>query len=272
MTVALSDPSVAAGLALANTEGKIDLLREGGKTAARRRSRPRASGEAPSVERLPVVLALTPDAERTVEHLLFGRAAVLEPRASAAEADELEQEVHGRPRRRPSSSRPISPASPPPTAPASAPCGVRVAGLARDAQQRQELLALGVDEIVEPTDSEQAFLAALRGRVDRESLRRRALPSRSRGAAARAPARRETSGSVLAVIGSKGAPGASECAASLAALGRRALAVRPRRARRARRRARPPARRRSPAGLAARTRPRRGRRAMARSASCSSAG
>jgi Flp pilus assembly protein CpaB len=35
VTVALSDPSLAAGLALANTEGKIDLLREGatGSTA-----------------------------------------------------------------------------------------------------------------------------------------------------------------------------------------------------------------------------------------------
>jgi Flp pilus assembly protein CpaB len=31
VTVALSDPSLAAGLALANTEGKIDLLREGGR-------------------------------------------------------------------------------------------------------------------------------------------------------------------------------------------------------------------------------------------------
>ena len=31
VTVALSNPSLAAGLALANTEGKIDLLREGGK-------------------------------------------------------------------------------------------------------------------------------------------------------------------------------------------------------------------------------------------------
>jgi Flp pilus assembly protein CpaB len=29
VTVALSDPSLAAGLALANTEGKVDLLREG---------------------------------------------------------------------------------------------------------------------------------------------------------------------------------------------------------------------------------------------------
>ena len=31
VTVALSDPSAAAALALANSEGKIDLLREGGK-------------------------------------------------------------------------------------------------------------------------------------------------------------------------------------------------------------------------------------------------
>jgi len=33
VTVALSDPSLAAGLALANTEGKIDLLREGGSAS-----------------------------------------------------------------------------------------------------------------------------------------------------------------------------------------------------------------------------------------------
>jgi Flp pilus assembly protein CpaB len=34
VTVALPDPSVAAGLALANTEGKIDLLREGARGRA----------------------------------------------------------------------------------------------------------------------------------------------------------------------------------------------------------------------------------------------
>jgi Flp pilus assembly protein CpaB len=33
VTVALSDPSAAAALALANSEGKIDLLREGGKSS-----------------------------------------------------------------------------------------------------------------------------------------------------------------------------------------------------------------------------------------------
>ena len=45
------------------------------------------------MERLPILLALTPDAERAVEHLVFGREAVLEARSSAAEADELEREV-----------------------------------------------------------------------------------------------------------------------------------------------------------------------------------
>lgn len=34
VTVALPDPGLAAGLALANTEGKIDLLREGGRSAS----------------------------------------------------------------------------------------------------------------------------------------------------------------------------------------------------------------------------------------------
>jgi hypothetical protein len=45
------------------------------------------------VERLPVVLALSPVAERAVERFLFGRTALVEPRASAPDADELEREA-----------------------------------------------------------------------------------------------------------------------------------------------------------------------------------
>ena len=169
-----------------------------------------------SVERLPVVLALTPVAERAVEHLLFGRGAVLEPRASASEADELEQEVL------------LAEAagvllSPDLSGLTAAHCarvragGVRIAGLARDSRERQELLALGVDEVVEPTDSEQAFLAAFKGPASEDVE----APAPSEPIV-EAPARHTSAdagkGSVLAVIGSKGAPGSSECAASLAAL------------------------------------------------------
>ncbi|HEU6443756.1 MAG TPA: hypothetical protein VFL61_01725 [Gaiellaceae bacterium] len=177
------------------------------------------------MQRLPVVLGLTPDAERAVEHLLFGRGAVLEPRASAAEADELEQEVL----LAETAAVLLSPDLAGLTAAHCAlvrACGARIAGLARDARERQELLALGVDEVVEPTDSEHAFLAALQVQVDGSTLQGQAdgearAPAPSEPVVAARPRRASADvekGSVLAVIGSKGAPGASECAASLAAL------------------------------------------------------
>ncbi len=168
------------------------------------------------MERVPVVLALTPVAERGVEHLLFGRDAVVEPRASAAEADELEHAV-------PLAAAAAVLVSPDLAGLTAAHCarvrarGLNLVGLARDAGERQELLALGVDEVVEPGDSEDAFLAALRGRAGEEA----AAPASSEPAdlpAALAPD--DVTGNLLAVIGSKGGPGASECAASLAALAR----------------------------------------------------
>ena len=74
--------------------------------------------------------------------------------------------------------------------------------------------ALGVDEVVEPDDSEDAFLAALRGPTAEEADGARgAEPAEVPGALLAY----DGAGSVLAVIGNK-APGASECAASLAAL------------------------------------------------------
>ena len=165
------------------------------------------------MERLPVVLALTPVAERAVEHLLFGPAAVLEPRASAADADELERATI------------LAEAavllSPDLSGLTAAHCarvrarGVRITGLAGDPRERQELHALGVDEVVEPDDSEEAFLAALRGPT-REEVEAPVVPEPTRSPVN--PSRDEGSGSVLAVVGSKGTPGASECAASLAAL------------------------------------------------------
>ena len=168
------------------------------------------------MERLPVVLALTPVAERAVEHLLFGRGAVLEPRASAAEADELEQEVLLAEAVCVLLSPDLSGLTAAHCARVRA-CGARITGLARDAQERQELLALGVDDVVEPTDSEQAILAALQGPAGEEA-EANAPPEPVVEARPRPPSADAGKGSVLAVIGGKGAPGASECAASLAAL------------------------------------------------------
>ena len=174
------------------------------------------------MERLPVVLALTPVAERAVEHLLFGRAAVLEPRASAAEADELEQEVRAAEAEVVLLSPDLSGLTAAHCARARA-CGARVVGLALDGGQRQELLALGVDEVVEPGAPAEAVLAALRGRSqgatsDEDAERGAAAAGEAPAARSQASAPDEAEGSVLAVVGSKGAPGASECAASLAAL------------------------------------------------------
>jgi Flp pilus assembly CpaE family ATPase len=168
------------------------------------------------MERLPVVLALTPVAERAVEHLLFGRAAVLEPRASAAEADELEQEVLVADAGAVLLSPDLSGLTAAHCASARA-CGTRVIGLALDAGQRQELLALGVDDLVEPTTAAEVVLAALRGRARDETETVEPLETKRPAEQLRAEAE-QAEGSVLAVIGSKGAPGASECAASLAAL------------------------------------------------------
>ena len=120
------------------------------------------------MERVPVVLALTPVAERAVEHLLFGRDAAVEPRASAGEADELEHAV-------PLAAATAVLVSPDLSGLTAAhcarvrACGLNVVGLARDSRERQELLALGVDDVVEPGDSEEAFLAALRGREGEEA-------------------------------------------------------------------------------------------------------
>jgi hypothetical protein len=171
------------------------------------------------MERLPVVLALTPITERAVEHLLFGCAAVLEPRASAAEADELEQEVLATEADLVLLSPDLSGLTAAHCARARA-CGARIIGVALDDGQRQELLALGADDIVEPSAPTDVILAALRGRAPNDTA-----PAREREAASsdppapkpHAPAREEAEGSVLAVIGTKGTPGASECAASLAA-------------------------------------------------------
>jgi len=163
------------------------------------------------VERLPILLALTPDAERAVEHLVFGREAVLEARASAADADELEREVA----LCEAATVLVSPDLSGLTAGHCARVrarGVRVAGLAKDSRERQQLLALGVDEIVEPTDSEHAFVTALRGPFDESAsdVPEPEVPEQF--------SEDDRSGGVVAVIGGKGAPGASECAASLAAL------------------------------------------------------
>jgi Flp pilus assembly CpaE family ATPase len=92
--------------------------------------------------------------------------------------------------------------------------GVRLVGLALDEHEREALAALSVDEMIDSTVSQDALLTAIRGTV------REARPAAVTPAPV-GPERRDDAGSILAVVGAKGAPGASECAASLAALAAR---------------------------------------------------
>ena len=99
------------------------------------------------------------------------------------------------------SSHPTCPASRPRTAPACvlAESVSRVLPATRGSGSK---LALGVDEVVEPTDSDDAFVTALRGPVEVPpgEVREPDVPPD-------VSAEDFRSGGVLAVIGSKGAPG-----------------------------------------------------------------
>ena len=158
-----------------------------------------------------VVLALTPVAEQAIEALLFGPEAPLEPRASIAEADELESEATLVDAEAVLLSPGLSGLSAGHCARVRA-RGLRLIGLALDAREREALAALGVDEIATPNGSADELLVAIRG--DNDTLADLKLPTAPRDAADS----KRAGGNLLAVVGSKGAPGASECAASLAAL------------------------------------------------------
>jgi Flp pilus assembly CpaE family ATPase len=159
-----------------------------------------------SEQRPAVVLALTPVAERAIEPLLFGPQAVVEPRASVGEADELEHQVGPH-----VEALLVSPDLSGLTAAHCARArarGARIVGIALDDHDRQALAALAVDETVDATADADALRRAFRSTP--------MIVTAERAPAASDPERRD--GSVVAVIGSKGAPGTSECAASLAAL------------------------------------------------------
>ena len=157
-----------------------------------------------------VVLALTPLAERHVESLLFDTDAPLELLASALEADELLDTVR---QHRPDAVL-LSPDLPGLSA---AHCermraaGARLVGLAVEEREHRALDALAVEAQIDGSIAHDELLTALRGGAADDQ------PALASASAAR-PERGESHGSLLAVIGGKGAPGASECAASLAAL------------------------------------------------------
>jgi MinD-like ATPase involved in chromosome partitioning or flagellar assembly len=163
-----------------------------------------------------VVLALSPLSEREIEGLLFDNDTPLELAASVLEADELlrtVQEEHGV--EAVLLSPELSGLSP-------AHCervratGARLVGVALDQHERELLDTLEVDTSIDSTVTREELLNAIRGQAT-TAEESRPMPA----PAPVGPEHRRKQGTIVAVIGEKGAPGSSECAASLAALATR---------------------------------------------------
>lgn len=155
------------------------------------------------------LLALTPIAERAIEGLLFDDQTPVVLASSVAEADEMEREAG-------ESNATAALVSPQLSGLTAGHCarsraaGLRLIGLALDDRDRDALHAIGIDRILTSDASPEELADALRDDRPPESRASRRQPDDQAADLYRSDA-------VLAVIGSKGAPGASECAASLAA-------------------------------------------------------
>lgn len=156
-----------------------------------------------------VVLALSPIAERQIEPLLFGEQALLEPVASASEADELERLSCEQDARAVLLSPGLSGLTTGHVERVRA-TGLRVIGVALDEREQHALAAFSVDHVVAADSAPDAFLSVIHAKPGRPAA---VLP-----VVRRKQAREDGQGTMLAVVGSKGAPGASECAASLGAI------------------------------------------------------
>lgn len=162
-----------------------------------------------------MLLALSPAAEHAVERLLFAEPAPLGLVASALGAAELERlAVEHEP-----DAILLSPDLPG----LSAACCARLrsdgcflVGLSLDESSASALAAFGVDTVLGPEIDRERLRTAITGGIsgpppgDATDVRSESGPIARRYGAAE--------GTTLAVVGGRGAPGASECAASLAAL------------------------------------------------------
>jgi len=165
-------------------------------------------------ERPRVLLALSPSVERTVEQLLFTEQTRFALVASALEAAELERLAD---EHKPDTIL-LSPDLPGLTAARCAQLrarGLRLVGLALDERSASVLGALAVDAIIDADIDAAPLAAALTGSAAGSDVQTEARPQAGDRLSRD---RREAGGTIVAVVGSRGAPGASECALSLAAL------------------------------------------------------
>jgi hypothetical protein len=158
-----------------------------------------------------LLLGVTPLAERQIEEQLFGPEQSVAVVGSATDARELLALAE----RRHANAVLLAAELPALDAGACARLrsyGLRLLGLALDEQNAQTLEAFGLDQILRPpltaSDVADACVDTQLAAAEPEAppVHRESKPRRSR------------SGSVLAVVAASGSPGASECAASLAAL------------------------------------------------------
>jgi Flp pilus assembly CpaE family ATPase len=156
-----------------------------------------------------VVLAISPPAERRLEGLLFGSDAPLQLLATALDAEELLEKVQAHQPDAVLLSPDLSGLTPAHSERVRA-AGSRLIGVAIAARDEHALDELAADSTIDPSVSRDALLDVLRGSGDPAPEPTPAPPA--------AANRKEHGGSLVAVVGSKGAPGSSECAASLAAL------------------------------------------------------
>lgn len=158
-----------------------------------------------------LLLGVTPLAERQIEEQLFGAEHSVAVVGSAADARELLALAE----RRQADAVLLAAELPALDAGGCArlrSCGLRLLGLALDEQNAQTLEAFGVDQILRPPLSAREIADAC---ADEQPRTVEPQPRRSR---TESKPVRSRSGSVLAVVAAGGSPGASECAASLAAL------------------------------------------------------
>lgn len=168
-----------------------------------------------------LVLALTPLAERQIEPLIFDAEAPVRLLSSVVEADELPAAVSEQHPDAVLISPELSGLTP-------AHCervrasGARLVGLALDERERKTLSGLGVETTIDADVAPQELLDALEHtEVERPTV----TIAKSSGVSSAPPQRSEDRGSIVAVLGVRGAPGASELACGLAALASRRWAT-----------------------------------------------
>ena len=167
-----------------------------------------------------VIAALTPPAEDAIADAIFAATAPYVLRASLVEADELEAHAA----ESAACAVLVSPDLPGLTPGHCARLrglGFRLVGVALDDSAAEQLERLGIDAIVSPDPTVATLAAALAGDATSDfPAASAAEPPAIEGwfASEQPEAGAAGRGSLLAVIGGKGAPGASECASSLAAV------------------------------------------------------